>query len=131
MDELDQSQEAFQIQLQRLHQVTVYGRWALVGSLWLLVGLPCLWLFRAEIELWLEYFTWTAVRYSLAYNTALSIGLSLCVGSTVAVLVWQSRNILWGMPPKEQQRLQQQLAKIRQQGSSHPLWPWVMEGKWR
>jgi hypothetical protein len=41
-------------------------------------------------------------------------------------LVWQSRNIIWGIPNKEQQRLTQQVGNIRKQGSSHPLWKWVV-----
>jgi hypothetical protein len=44
---------------------------------------------------------------------------------TLAVLVWHSRNLLFGLPKEEQLRLQLQAERIRQQGSTHPLWRWV------
>lgn len=112
----------FQAELQRLHQLTVYGRWLVVGLLWLSVAPLSLWGLRREITLWLENFTWAAVRYGLIYNRLPAIGLGLCMGMTLAVLVWQSRNILFGLPRKEQLRLEQQVRRIRQQGPSHPLW---------
>jgi len=46
---------------------------------------------------------------------------------TTSVLVWQSRNILWGLPLAEQEKLKKQVYRIRQQGSSHPLWKWVCQ----
>jgi hypothetical protein len=128
-----QRDRTFEQEVERLHQLTVLARWLLVVGLWVVLGLPSLWALRFEIELWREYFTWTAVRYTLAYNTPLSIALSLCIGSTIAVLIWQSRNILAGLPEPEQHRLEQQVMQIRRQGPSHPLWTWVIEGKrrWR
>lgn len=115
----------FQAQVQRLHQLTVYGRWLVVGLLWLSVGALSLWSLRSEIALLQEYFTWVAVRYALIYNRLAAIGLGLCIGMTTAVLFWQSRNILLGRSLPEQRRLEQQVRRIRQQGSSHPLWKWV------
>lgn len=112
----------FQAEVQRLHELTVYGRWLVVGLLWLSVAPLSLWGLRREIALWLENFTWAAVRYGLVYNRLPAIGLGLCMGMTLAVLVWQSRNILLGLPRKEQLRLEQQVRRIRQQGPSHPLW---------
>jgi hypothetical protein len=112
----------FQAQVERLYQLTVYGRWLVVGLLWVCVGSLSLWGLRDEIPLWLDYFTWTAVRYSLAYNRLSALGLALCIGATLAVLIWQSRNMLVGMPPDEIKRLERQVIKIRQQGKSHPLW---------
>lgn len=112
----------FQAELQRLYELTVYGRWLVVGLLWLSVAPLSLWALRREIALWLENFTWAAVRYGLVYNRLPAIGLGLCIGMTLAVLVWQSRNILLGLPRKEQLRLEQQVRRIRQQGPSHPLW---------
>jgi hypothetical protein len=44
---------------------------------------------------------------------------------TLAVLIWQSRNILFGLPENEQRRLEQQVLRIREQGQSHPLWKWI------
>ncbi len=116
--------------VQRLHQLTVASRWGVVLALWLLIGLPSVALFwSSEVSLWVEYFTWAAVRYSLAYNTPFAIALALCIGSTTAVLIWQSRNILFGLPAKEQQRLERQVMHIYRQGHSHPLWNWVVNGK--
>jgi hypothetical protein len=112
----------FQAEVQRLHELTVYGRWFVVAFLWVTIGFLSLWGLRDEIALWLENFTWAAVRYGLIYHRLPAIGLGLCIGMTLAVLVWQSRNILLGLPRKERQRLEQQIHRIRQQGPSHPLW---------
>lgn len=117
----------FKQQVQKLHQLTVAGRWLVVGLLWLSVGSLSLWGLRYEIGLLQQYFTWVAVRYGLYYNPMPTFGLALCIGMTVSVLVWQSRNILLGLPPEEQRRLEQQVCRIRQQGSSHPLWKWVCQ----
>lgn len=118
---------SFQQQVQNLYQLTVYGRWLVVGLLWLTIGSLSLWGLRSEFALWRQHFTWVAVRYGLAYNRLSAVGLALCTGMTTAVLVWQSRNILLGRPRQEQKRLEQQVYRIRQQGSSHPLWKWVCQ----
>lgn len=113
--------------IERLHQLTVYSRWILVGCLWLSVGSLSLWGLRSEIALWQDYFTWTALRYGLAYNLLPAIGLGFCLGTTTGVLVWQSRNILLGLSQLERQRLEQQVQQIHKQGTSHPLWHWVFK----
>ncbi len=115
----------FEKQVQRLHQVMVYGRWSLVLLLWLLVAPLCLWSLRSEIALWLDYFTWTALRYSIIYNRIPALGLSLCMGFTVSVLIWQSRNLLSGMPATQRKQLEQEVIRIRTQGKTHPLWHWI------
>ncbi|OCR00104.1 hypothetical protein BCD67_20710 [Oscillatoriales cyanobacterium USR001] len=112
----------FQSEVQRLHELTVYGRWLFVAFLWVTVAPLSLWGLRDELVLWVENFTWAAVRYGLIYHRLSAIGLGLCIGMTLAVLIWQSRNILLGLPRKERQRLEQQVRRIRQQGQSHPLW---------
>lgn len=116
---------AFLSQVQRLHQLTIYSRWSVVGLLWFSIGSLSLWSLRSEIVLWRQYFTWVAVRYGLYYNPLPTFGLALCIGMTTSVLVWQSRNVLLGLPRQEQQRLEQQVHRIRQQGPSHPLWKWI------
>ncbi|MFB2968952.1 hypothetical protein ACE1CD_08265 [Aerosakkonema sp. BLCC-F183] len=116
----------FQKQVQRLHNLTVWGRWLVVALLWLTVAPLSLWGLRYEIGLLRQHFTWTAVKYSIAYNHLPAMGLALCVGMTAAVLIWQSRNILVGMPQEEHRRLEKQVNRIRQQGSTHPLWKWVV-----
>jgi hypothetical protein len=115
----------FKAQVKRLHQLTVYGRWLVVSLLWLTVAPLSLWGWRYEISLLRSHFTWAAVRYSIIYNRLPAIGLALCVGMTLAILVWQSRNILLGLSPQDQKRLEQQVHRISKQGASHPLWKWV------
>jgi hypothetical protein len=114
-------------QVRRLHLVRVYGRWLVVGSLWLTLGIGSLWGLRYPISLLLEHFTWAALRWGLAFHWLPSLGLFICVGMTAAVLVWQSRNILFGLSRQEQRRLEQQVLRIRQQGKTHPLWKWVCQ----
>jgi hypothetical protein len=116
---------AFQAALQRLHQLTVLGRWAVVLGLWLTIGVASLWGLRNNLALWQDYFTWAAVRSALLYRRWSAMGLIVCISMTLSVLLWQSRNILWGLPQIEQQRLRESLLKIHQQGASHPLWSWV------
>ncbi|MDX2097163.1 MAG: hypothetical protein SFW36_05250 [Leptolyngbyaceae cyanobacterium bins.59] len=120
------SDSTFQAQVQRMQEVLVYFRWLTVLGLWLTIGTVSLWGLRSEIALWVDYFTWVAVRYALAYNPWQTLGLSLCIGMTAAVLVWQSRNILFGLPQEERKRLEQQVYQIRKQGPSHPLWKRVI-----
>jgi hypothetical protein len=119
---------AFQQQVDRLHQLTVYGRWAAVGLLWLTIGALSLWGLRYPIALALENFTWAALRYGLVFNRLAAIGLTICISTTAAVLVWQIRNALWGLPTLDRQRLQHQVCRIRKQGSGHPLWRLVCKG---
>jgi hypothetical protein len=129
LTELGDRDPIFRQEMQRLHELTVYGRWLVVGLLWVGVGSLSLWGLRAEIALWREYFTWAAVRYGLAYHPVSAVGLALCIGMTVSVLLWQSQNILFGMSDRQTKRLEQQVLKIRQQGASHPLWKWVCQQK--
>ncbi len=131
--------EVFHEQVKRLHRVTVYGRWLVASCLWLTIGAWSLWSFRDDIALVQEYFTWAAVRAGLSCSQTRvggwlpciiplrTLGLTLCIGVTTSVLVWQSRNILFGLPRPEKRRLEQQVQRIRQQGRSHPLWKWVMK----
>ena len=117
----------FKQQVQKLYNLILYGRWLVVVFLWLSVGSLSLWGLRSEIALWLQYFTWVAVRFALYYNPLPTIGLTVCLVMTISVIVWQSRNILLGLPPEEQRRLEQQVQKIRQQGATHPLWKWICQ----
>jgi hypothetical protein len=120
---------AFQQQMLRLHHVTVCARWMVTITLWVCIAPICLWNLRSEIALWLDYFTWTAVRFSLIYNPLSALGLLICIGTTVSVLLWQSRNILLGISDRQTRRLKKQLFKIHQQGTSHPLWKWVCKDR--
>jgi hypothetical protein len=122
-----QQDPLFLAQVQRLHQLTVYGRWLLAGTLWLTVGTASLWGLRYPISLAMEHFTWAALRYGLVFDRIPGVGLFLCIAVTLSTLVWQLRNWLFGLPKRERRRLEQQVIRIRQQGSSHPLWKWVCQ----
>lgn len=115
----------FNAQVQKLHRLTVYTRWLVIGILWITVAPLSLWALRGEIALWQNHFTWSAVRYGLAYNRFAALGLGLCMGMTTATLVWHSRNILFGVSPAYQHRLEQQVFKILKQGPTHPFWKWI------
>ncbi len=116
-----------QVQVKRLYRLIIYARWLIVGLLWISVGSLSIWSLRREIFLWIEHFTWTAVRYALIYNRLPTLGLGLCLGMTTAVLVWQSRNMIWGIPYEEQKRLEKQVRQINAQGPTHPLWKWIIQ----
>jgi hypothetical protein len=116
---------ALQTAIDRLYRLTIYGRWLTVTGLWLTVGAASLWGLRYPITLLQQHFTWSAVRYGLANNPIPAIGLGLCIGLTLAILLWQSRNIVFGLHPSEQTRLHKAVTQIQQQGQTHPLWKWV------
>ncbi|MBD0268060.1 MAG: hypothetical protein ICV77_07170 [Cyanobacteria bacterium Co-bin8] len=118
---------AYERQINRLRDVMMRRWWIITGLLWLVVAPLCLWHLRDEIALLRQYFTWTAVRYGLAYNRLSALGLSLCVGMTVALLMAESRHILFGLSTHERERLEKQLGRIRQKGPRHPLWRQICE----
>ncbi|MCG8362259.1 MAG: hypothetical protein MJA27_02870 [Pseudanabaenales cyanobacterium] len=116
----------FEEQIERLRQCILRTWWRVVSVLWLTIGLLSIWGLRFEIQTWLDYFTWTAVRYGLAYNPIYSFGLALCLGLTISLLISESRHILFGLAKAERRRLERQLLHILQQGPSHPFWKWVV-----
>lgn len=115
----------FEQQVQRLHQLTVWSRWVFVLACWLILVPLGLWNLREEIELIQDHFTWTAVRFGLAYHLFATLCLSFSLGMTAAVLVWQSRNILKGLPISEKRQLIKRVEKIQGIGPKHPLWRWL------
>ncbi|PSR18301.1 hypothetical protein C8255_08120 [filamentous cyanobacterium CCP3] len=108
--------------LERLRTIMLRRWWAVSALLWLTVAPLSLWSLRPEIAQLKEYFTWSTVRLGLAYNRPAALGLGLCVGLTVALLVAESRYILWGMTKDERLRLERLRDRIAAQGPSHPLW---------
>ncbi len=112
-------------EIQRLHQLEVYGRWAFISALWLTVGALSLWQLRYRIQILMDYFTWAAVRYGLAYHIVAAFGLALCLGMTAGTLTWQLRSWVLGLSTAERVRLQQRAIRIQQQGETHPLWRWL------
>ena len=115
----------FARQVQKLHHLTIRGRWLLLSCLWLIIAPLSLWGLKDEILLWRQYFTWVAMRYALYYHPFSTLGLVICVNMTLIVLVLQSRNFIFGLPQSELKRLEQKVSQIRQQGQSHPLWKWI------
>lgn len=103
-----------QQQTQRLYKFILYMRWIRVGLLWLTVAPLSLWGLRHEFPLWFDYFTWTALRYSLIYNPLSALGLGLCVGLTVSTLIWQISNTVFGISPHYLRQLEKRVFKIRQ-----------------
>lgn len=115
----------FKQQVTKLHQLTVCGRWLFVLVSWLTLGSYALWQLKSEIALWFDYFTWAAVYYGFHFNFIPTLCLVFCVANTVSVLVWQSRNIIWGLPASERRQLERQVTKIQAIGKKHPLWRWI------
>lgn len=112
-------------QVQRLHQLTIYGRWLFVVGCWMTIGSFGIWGLREDISLWREHFTWAAVRYAIVFNHIPAFCVAFCIGITTAVLVWQSQNTFRGLSVEERQRLEKQVRKINAIGSRHPLWKWL------
>lgn len=108
--------------LERLRILVLRRWWWRVLILWLTVGSLSLWALRHEFTTLRQYFTWTALRYGLAYHRLAAVGLGLCIGLTVALLVGESRHILFGLSSAERQRLQKLQTQINQQGQGHPFW---------
>lgn len=92
---------------------------------WLTIGPLTLWQLRSEISLLLDYFTWTAVYYGLKYNFLGALGFFTCAGLAITLLVREIRHLILGLSPIERKHLEKQLAQIRRQGPSHPLWSLV------
>jgi hypothetical protein len=108
--------------LERLHGLVMRRWWWRTLGLWLTVGVISLLALRQEFLILQQHFTWTAFRYALAYHRLAALGLGLCVGLTVALLVGESRHILFGLSDSEKQQLQRLCHHIEQRGQGHPFW---------
>jgi hypothetical protein len=115
----------FAADLERLAVLTVRLRWAVVVGLWLTIGALSLWGIRENLALMSQYFTWAALHYTFRFNRFNALGIMICMVMTLSVLLGQSRDILFGRSGSEQERLHQQLLRIKQQGESHPMWRWL------
>ncbi len=85
--------------------------WLFTLGLWLTVAPASLWSLRRTLQQLNDYFTWAAIRYGLAFNRLAAVGLGLCLGLTVALLVKQSRFILFGLTQQERRDLRKAMAK--------------------
>ncbi len=79
--------------------------WLLNLSLWLTIGVASLWSLRETWRQLANYFTWAALRYGLAFNRLAALGLGLCLGLTVALLIKETRFLLFGLTHKERREL--------------------------
>ncbi|MGK7946559.1 MAG: hypothetical protein AB4058_19030 [Microcystaceae cyanobacterium] len=111
--------------VEKLHHLSLYLRWLLVGFCWLIVIPLALWQLREDIALMREYFTWSALRYTLTYSLVPAFFLFASVGITLAVLLRHSQLILRGLRPEERAKLEQQAKNIYRIGPRHPLWKWL------
>jgi hypothetical protein len=110
-------------QIQRLYQLTIYGRWLFVIICWLTLAPFGIWQMRETISLCQEYCTWAAIRYGMQFNPFGALALIFCIAITTSVLVWQSSHILQGgLSAKEKYYLKQKVLKIKAQGSKHWLY---------
>ena len=122
---MNESDFDFQRKVQKYYQLTIYLRWIGILLLWLTLGIYGIRGIRHEISLWFDYFTWSAVRYGLAFNLIPTICLGICIGMTVSALLSQSRHILWGLSDREKYFLAKKVEKILAVGASHPFWKWI------
>ena len=108
--------------VQRLHRLEQKRRWLLVGLLWLLLFPCCLLLLRYPIGLLLQYFTWSGVRYGLAFNPIPAAGLLLTILLTLSSLISQWFYQSYGLTDTEVRRLEKRATRIQARGQRHPLW---------
>jgi hypothetical protein len=125
-DDQEFDKKAIDSQVQRLILVQTKMRWALVIFLWLTVGTASVWMIREDIALWMEYFTWAAVRVAIRNDQLPYMGLGVCVALTLSTLIRQSWDILFGINKREYHYLVKQVKEIETQGRKHWLWQWVI-----
>lgn len=111
--------------VEKYYKIIIYRQWLIVLILWLTLGIFAIWDLREEINLWQEYFTWSALRYALAYHRISTLCLSICIGLPLGLLIRQSKEILWGISAQEKYRLKQEVEKICDQGKTHPLYKFL------
>lgn len=83
--------------------------WFFTLGLWLTIGVASIWALRETWQQLSAYFTWAAIRYGLAFNRLAAVGLGLCLGLTVALLVKEARFIVFGLTRKERDDLHRAL----------------------
>jgi hypothetical protein len=116
------SQEKLKLEpkVKKVYQINLYRKWRIVAICWLTLGIFSIWELRHEIALWQDYFTWSALRYALAYHRLASLSFSICLGLTIGLLISQCRDILWGISEQEKYRLTQELEKLCNSGKFNP-----------
>lgn len=106
----------------RLHRWEQKRRWILVALLWLLLVPLCLLLLRYPIGLLWDYFTWSGVRYGLAFNPIPAAGLIFTLLLTLSSLISRWFYRTYALTATEVRRLEKRALRIHARGQSHPLW---------
>jgi hypothetical protein len=94
-------------------------RWYFVIFLWLTIGVASVWSVRSDIALWLEFFTWSAVRQSLRNQPLAYFGFGFSVAMTLSTLMRQSWNILRGITKQEYQELVKQVYELEERNKKY------------
>ncbi len=79
-----------------------------------------LWELRATWRQLNAYFTWVALHYGFVYGRWPALGLGLCIGLVVALLVGESRHIIWGLSRQERYCLLRTWRRRRQRRRQRP-----------
>jgi hypothetical protein len=130
MDSLpDQKRELdarLDFQVAKLRRVDAWLRWLGMLLVWLTLGAWSCWeMWESLIQL-SEYLSWTGIQYSFFYHLiGGGGGLLFCLSLTVSSIFWQIGQNLWGLSPRDRQRLETRVQKILDQGAKHPLWRWI------
>jgi len=119
---LDHLSPPMQNAVQQLHRWEQRRRWLQVALLWLCLFPLCLWLLRYHVGLLRDYFTWSAIRYGLAFNPIPATGLVLTFCLTVSSLLSHWFYQTYGLSSTEVRRLEKRAARIQAKGQGHPLW---------
>lgn len=106
----------------RLHGWEQRRRWFLLLLLWLVVVPICLLLLRYPLSLLADYFTWSGLRYGLAFNPKPASGLLVTLLLTLTSLLSQGGYRLFGLSRAEVRRLEKRVLRIRERGRQSPLW---------
>lgn len=115
-------------EIERLYQLTVYGRWILVTISWVFILPWALWDLRETISLCQEYCTWSAIRSGMEFNPWAAFWLTFCVAFATSVLVWQSSYILrGGLSDKEKYYFIEKIKKIRRKNKNNWLYKLMYE----
>lgn len=87
--------------------------WGITLLLWMTVLPLSLWGLRTTWQQLATYFTWAALRYGLAFERWAALGLGLCVGLGVALLIAETRHLFWGFTRRERYQLLRALRRRR------------------
>lgn len=111
----------------RLHSWEQRRRWLIISLFWLVLLPLCLAMLRYHLGLLFEYFTWSGLRYGLAFNPIPAAGIMATVLLTLSSLLSQWFYRHYGLTAPEVYRLEKRARRIRAKGERYPLW-WKVWG---